>query len=707
MKKTTLILSLFLAAGAWSGMAFANDSEGSNETTGSDSAKSVTFDFTTNQYGIEATKDNNAEYVKNATFTEGDVTITVDAGTGSGLRMWQATSGVQCRVYKQASITITAPGNITTVTATAGKGLNQLTSTNVTAAADATDTAATYTLTEPATSVTFTTTGTVQFTSITVNYSVAGETPEPPVDAIQAAREAAMAEIAAYYEAAGLYADPAYLNWQYGEAMAAATTLEEVAAVVDKAKNEVANQMVNYLTANFYWKAGEGYGSYVDGKYVYTESANVGSIWVAERLFAPSWGVWSEGEEGEGEYEVPSQYSEASFRLKNLLSGKYLAPITTDGQEVTDVEGEKEAGVFVVHCADGHLCIADDVNRNLTLDWTNGLHVVTTNATFAYTMPEAWKDKEIFIEVEGTTLNEYGQPNPVEQIQTIKVYVPKGVEFSGFGEISLQTDDPITEERYTIEAWSWETLKDMTPEEGTWNKISWEPAPTEENPWNYARVDTPVEANVYTLVLRNAITTPGYYYVFSTENMWYSTTDGQTSFAKQGSLGMEIKGGDSAGMALDITPTDGAEVESITSIIIKGAEGVNPVVCWNTDASLKIVLLNEAANCSEAEWTKDQVNESNTAVDIFNDPIVYELKLDKAVTTPGTYVLAVPAGFFEDDNMNQNADIAVVINVKETNGILSIANATINGAAYDLQGRLVKGNARGLIITKGGKQIIK
>lgn len=707
MKKSTLILGLFLAAGAWSGMAFANDSEGGNETTGSETAKSVTFDFTTNQYGYEATNDSKSEYVKNATFTEGDVTITVDANTGNGMRMWQAASGVQCRVYKQAIITITAPEAITSVSATAGNGLSQLTSTNVTVSEDATEAAATYTITEPATTVTFTTTGTVQFTSITVNCGVSegGETPNPGTDDIDAARKAAIEEIAAYYEVAGMYADPAYLDWMYGDALKAATTLEEVAAVVEKAKNEVSSQMLNYLTANFMWKSGEGFSTFADGKYTLSSTVTTGSLWVAERLFEPSYAPWSEGEGG---YEVPAEYSENSFRLKNLLSGQYLAPISADGQVVTGVDSEKEAGVFVVLCADKHLCIADDVNRSLTLGWGNdGLTVVTTNATFVYQQPNVWKEQEIHIEIEGSTMNEYGGLEPVEQIKNFKLYVPKGAQFSGFGEVSIKADDPVTYERYTIEAWSWETLKNTTPEQGTWTKVTYEPAPTEENPWNYERVEHQVEADIYSFSLHTDITSPGYYYIFTTEGMWYTEEEGQIVFAKDGGVSAEIKGDPAAAMVLDITPADGAELTSISTVTIKGGEGVNPAVCWNSDADLKIAIYNEAKNCNEAEWTKDEVNNSNTAGDSFTDPNVYELKLAQPITAAGTYTLVIPAGFFEDDQMNQNGDTAVIWVVNEEGGILNVESVSTNAAAYDLQGRKINGNARGMIITKGHKQIIK
>ena len=86
-------------------------------------ADEVTFDFTTNDYGLTRQTANNAPYIDSGTqVTSGDVAITLNKANGNGWRLWS--DGL--RVYKNsdASMVISANGgNITNVEATFKSGV--------------------------------------------------------------------------------------------------------------------------------------------------------------------------------------------------------------------------------------------------------------------------------------------------------------------------------------------------------------------------------------------------------------------------------------------------------------------------------------------------------------------------------------------------------------------------------------------------------
>lgn len=94
------------------------------------SAAEVTFDFTTADaegkiYGF--TPDNNA-YVTTGSMTSGVATITLNKGTGSGLRVYGTSPSCQLRVYNGSGFTVAVNGgNITQIDFT-GKVLTAITS---------------------------------------------------------------------------------------------------------------------------------------------------------------------------------------------------------------------------------------------------------------------------------------------------------------------------------------------------------------------------------------------------------------------------------------------------------------------------------------------------------------------------------------------------------------------------------------------------
>lgn len=499
---------------------------------------------------------------------------------------------------------------------------------------------------------------------------------------VAAARTAAMLEITAYYTAAGMPTE--YLAYQYGDLLANAATLDAIAAVVETAKAEVASSVLSQISTSFTWKSGAGFVSYTSGEYLVTDSITTGSIWTAERL--------------------PSSLDNNAFVIKNQLSGKYLAPALSNGQAIEEVASATEAGVYTVHCTQRRICLANRNNKLLSLNFSNGIYASSADAPFAYSRPTFWTDnKEIYIEIEGATPNEWGSLNPIDKIQTVKIYVPKDAEFSGFGTVSLIGNDPVSYDRFTIDVWNWQTLQHATPEAGFYTKVEWVSAPTEDKPWNYDPVEHQIPANIYTLVLRNELTTPGFYYVVTSEGMWHTASDG-LKFARQGSINIEIPGSyEALTLPLDITPTPFAEISSISSIIIKGAEDMDPSICWTTPEDMTITLTDETQDTEVAKWDKERVFRSNTAAQ-WIDPKVYELTLAEPITTPGTYSLHIPAGFFEDSkSWTPNEAISITWTVSDSTSLASLSVSSTNTQVYDLQGRKVLRPTRGIYIINGRK----
>lgn len=150
------------------------------------SAAEVTFDFTTADaegkiYGF--TPDNNA-YVTTGSMTSGVATITLNKGTGSGLRVYGTSPSCQLRVYNGSGFTVAVNGgNITQIDFT-GKVLTAITS-NGTALSNATSAS----WTGNAASVEFANTvktsagknQTVQITKMVITYTPAGVQKETAV----------------------------------------------------------------------------------------------------------------------------------------------------------------------------------------------------------------------------------------------------------------------------------------------------------------------------------------------------------------------------------------------------------------------------------------------------------------------------------------------------------------------------------------------
>lgn len=77
------------------------------------SAGEAVFDFATNTYGYEAQSGSSRTYMEDgSSFSEGDVTVTVNKLSGSGVRFWVATNGTQFRVMKTSGFTITVPAGV-------------------------------------------------------------------------------------------------------------------------------------------------------------------------------------------------------------------------------------------------------------------------------------------------------------------------------------------------------------------------------------------------------------------------------------------------------------------------------------------------------------------------------------------------------------------------------------------------------------------
>ncbi len=131
------------------------------------------------------------------------------------------------------------------------------------------------------------------------------------------------------------------------------------------------------------------------------------------------------------------------------------------------------------------------------------------------------------------------------------------------------------------------------------------------------------------------------------------------------------------------TPEDGAEVESLKEIIVAHEGGCHP--SWNgvaqlLDADGNVVATAEINDYIPADKQEDYDN-------WIWAPESSILTLDKAITTPGTYTLQMPEGYFVyGENYGNSPALTVTYVVKGGTGIESIIGGSESYAVYNLNG---------------------
>lgn len=114
MKKITLAMSALLTAGAWCGLAYADDAT----VTTPEEPQTVTMNFQETQYGAPVESGSSQNFLPDGfTITDGNVLVsfgknyTGNTGNpGNGSRFWLAGSATQLRVYTRSNVTFTVPG---------------------------------------------------------------------------------------------------------------------------------------------------------------------------------------------------------------------------------------------------------------------------------------------------------------------------------------------------------------------------------------------------------------------------------------------------------------------------------------------------------------------------------------------------------------------------------------------------------------------
>lgn len=473
----------------------------------------------------------------------------------------------------------------------------------------------------------------------------------------------------------------------YAAAMQAAVSYAEMSMAEGFVLNNVRlNESIGYVAG--------------DEKKPYQRQAEAGinCLWKAEII--------------EGGDTIIDDYTYQTFRLINTASNTYLglAPKWSEPQPAeTDVE--KAAVMRLVPGNNGMQIIQINspvtnypayVNISSNTDYpelTMWVYDDDPGNFFTFDkLPGFSEDQPTAIEAEG----EYQVVDNTKVYSTIKavrVCVPVGSTPTDAAGVTLSTvvsDDYGMEESTVIESWDAETLKAMTP---ATEKIGIQHYDFEI--WDY--VTDSVEAQVYTLVLKEEITEPGNYKVAVAEYAFSVKADDAIAYSPAFDEDFYIIGY----AIVPVTPEAGI-VENFTSISIDpdGLEG------WGTNwdyAGENLTVTYNGEIAKDADGNDLDLN----GEDLMNyDGMDWETWEGGGWIIPvdfseaGTYVLTIPQGMLQNETCF-NAETVVEWTVDKKDGIVEITSMKVNGKAYDLQGRPVANPTRGLYIINGVKTYVK
>lgn len=518
------------------------------------------------------------------------------------------------------------------------------------------------------------------------------------IDPLIAAKKAALAEIEKYY---ALTKQNQSVASGYAYQLENAGNEDAIKAIVAEAINQLAEYVMNEINGGFIWTAGQGFVIVEDGAGVVAPQFSTDAVWSAEPAAAPSWGYMSA--DGDAAAAEPSKYS---FYLSNVASGLYLA-INADGK-VTIADSKETAGLFRIVAQDYTINLANDAQPTQFVAVADGGFTITdATGKFGYERPDYTND-QIYISTEGLTFNDWGSPNPIDQLSVITLNVPVNAEFTGLGELFVAYDesDPqtYTNTRVVLEKWTAEQIQAMAPEETVYTTKVWD-----YDTWQQIEKEIPCLS--YTFALKNAITSPNYYFA-QTSDMMFSvkTPEGETApeipvFFKAGSLNVQVGDGNpSTGGEINIavTPEEG-DVATLAEITLTNADGIELSINWEGDSDAVIAIYRDEENGEPnvvKTFSKDDMIAALTEkTDYLNDPDVYVLTT--GITEDGTYTLAIPDAFFSVEYTDYNEEAYFTWTVKTESGITTITPAATSKAVYDLQGRRMSAPRKGLNIVEG------
>lgn len=487
-----------------------------------------------------------------------------------------------------------------------------------------------------------------------------------------------------------------------------AETADEVQETLDYIIEGIAQQYAGNLEQYFTFDVNGKFGACVENNWKVIDDFNVNAVFMAERVNEHSWSPFTAATAAAADETMRESNSEDAIIIYNALTGLYLGQPVAAGEPIPAVADKTQAGYFVATCTNGEIALADDANAALFLFWdeTKGLIASETPATFPATALPVWDNYEdyyVIASVPGCTLGDYGA-TIAEKITEFDIFVSADATLTGLGNIEFYTYNRVTYDKETILSVSAKELAEMTPEKTTaiYKKTTgW----TNDGP---ITEDVPFEALAYHFTLPKEITAPGEYIVEAAEGTWMlQTADGQKLFSPYGHESVMIEGEiEVETFVPTVTPAQG-EVTELETIVI--TDGESPILNVYWSGAFDAVMTLTGGEQAIKTWTKDEAQACLLPkADDMHDPDIFEFKLDEKITAAGTYVLTIPAEFFENAFGNLSEETVITWTIAE--GEDSISEITVNGAAaaaFDLQGRRVNNPANGIFIINGKKVLIR
>lgn len=396
-----------------------------------------------------------------------------------------------------------------------------------------------------------------------------------------------------------------------------------------------------------------------------------------------------------------------TFRLRNN-AGVYLGDVETWSKPVKVATDIADAAIFRLVLGSDGFEIIHNIDSAYPFYLNNGgsgeltMYWEENDGGSFYTfdkLPAFSEDQPTAIEAEG----EYqisDMTKVYSNIKAVRVCVPVGstpTDVAGVTLSAVVSDDYGMEESTVIESWNAEAIKAIEP---TTEKIGIQHY--DFDIWDY--VTDSVEAQVYTLVLKEEITEPGNYKVAVAEYAFSVKADDAIVYSPEFTQNLSIIGY----TIVPVTPEAGI-VENFTSISIDpdGLEGWG--TNWSYDGeNLTVTFNGEIAK--DADGNDLDINGEELTMNY--DGMDWETWEGGGWIIPvdfseaGTYVLTIPQGMLENET-GFNAETVVEWTVEKKDGIMEITSMKVNGKAYDLQGRPVANPTRGLYIINGVKTYVK
>lgn len=518
-------------------------------------------------------------------------------------------------------------------------------------------------------------------------------------DLLKPLKEAAYAEVCKYGELLGDQINEWMLNgWK--NTINHCESEDEIDEAIEYILSQITGTVYSNMEMNFTWTVAE------DKVATYITDAAAGtspwqgaefstySLFNCERAktYGPS--PWNADAKAAGEP------SDDAFYIQNVKTGLYVAAPTSVGAPIAATDDKEQAGLFVLKCTQDVIAVADDATGLfVTFDDVKGMTLSETPEMVKVDQLNTWeKEADYSISAEFPGAVSQGWQKVVDEINVLKIAVSTEATLSGVGGITLTTYDKAWNEVVLLSL-NPEALTGMTPEKGEGYNTEW--IAGEET-------DVPFEANVYYIALREKITAPGEYNLMVEEGTFVVNTPEGQLFSPEAYASVSILGNENEdGFAPVVTPAAG-DVEQLDKIVIEPLADTEGILSINWSSAFESKIILASGESIIAEWDKDQIDAANTRdIDDYNAPDKYELNLETPVIENGEYVLTIQEGIFEDDFGNLNGLTEVTYTVKNDN--VQITDITVNGKSviYDLQGRRINGNARGIVITNGKKVLVK